>query len=186
MKKLVSVLLVAVLTLAVLCVGVSAEAGLNSAEESVIAKLNTQVVNASGNTVFIPASYVNQAQNFFVSSVDMTDAQAEQINAIIDKGIAIVKANSGTDIAAYPYEAKAQILRYGQEAVAVLGMTLTYDGTNVVIVDANGKVAFSDKPILKTTGSTTPSAIPAAAVAAVLVVVMAAGVVSTKKLGLAK
>lgn len=183
MKKWVAAVLAGITAVMMLCVNVSAESGLNSYEEALINDLSQSVVNADGVSVFIPTSYVNQAKNYFISSVDMTKDQYEQITAILQRGIAIVKAGSGLNIANYSYADKVAMLKCGQEMVAVIGMTLTYDGTNVVIVDPNGKLAFSAAPVLKTTGNVVPSVVPAAAIGVALIGLMAAGVVVTKKQG---
>jgi|GEM_PF-6109353 hypothetical protein len=181
MKKFVACVLAGITAVMMLCTTVSAEGGLNTYEEALINELSQSVVNADGVSVFIPTSYVNQAKNYFISSVDMTKEQYEEISAILKDGIAIVKAGSGLNIAKYSYSDKAALLKCGQEMVAVIGMTLTYDGSNVVIVDPNGKVAFSDSPVLKTTGNVVPSAVPAAAIGVALFALAAAGVVVTKK-----
>lgn len=181
MKKFISAVLAGVIAMMMLCVSAAAESGLNTYEEALINDLSQSVVNADGISVSIPTSYINQARNYFISSVDMTKEQYDEIVSILQGGIAIVKAGSGLNIANYPYADKVALLKCGQEMVAVLGMTLTYDGTNVVIVDPDGRLAFSDKPVLKTTGNVVPSAVPAAVIGVVLVGLMAAGVVVTSK-----
>lgn len=87
MKKFVACVLAGITAVMMLCTTVSAEGGLNTYEEALINELSQSVVNADGVSVFIPTSYVNQAKNYFISSVDMTKEQYEEISAILKDGI---------------------------------------------------------------------------------------------------
>ena len=60
----------------------------------------------------------------------MTDDQANQIKAIIDKGVALMNADGATEPNQLSSKAKKQeLLSYAQEAAAVMGLTVTYDAT---------------------------------------------------------
>ncbi len=181
MKKCLSIFVTILMAMSLFCMGASAETGLNAHEEALVNDLSQAVVNAGGYEVSIPTSYVNQAKNYFISSVDMTEAQYNEIVALLNQGIALVKAESDTNIANYSYAVKAELLDIGKKMVGVLGMTLVYDGQHVVIADAEGRVAFSDEPVLKTTGGADASYTLAIAVGAVLMLMTVAGVVYTKK-----
>lgn len=181
MKKWISGLLVSIVGVMMLTVGVSAQDGLNSYEEALINKLSQSVVNAGGNTISIPASYVNQAKNYFISSDDMTKEQYAEIDALLDEGIALVKSQTTASISALPYSVKTSLLDTAKKMVSVIGMTLTYDGTNIVIVDPNGKVAFSNVPAVKVTGNVTASVWPAAVIGAGLIALMAGAMVVAHK-----
>ena len=186
MKKFLSLFVSILLVASVFCMGASAETGLNAYEEQLVEKLSQSVVNAGGYEVSIPASYVNQAKNYFISSVDMTETEYDAIVALLNDGIAMVKAEDGTKISNYDYDVKADLLECGQKMVDVIGMDLTYNGSDVVIVDEAGKVAFSDDPVLKVTGGMDVSVMPALVVVAVLATLTVAGVVVTKKATSAK
>lgn len=57
-------------------------AGINSAEQSILDELNTSVT-MQGVEKKIPASYINQAENYF-NTIEVTDEQAAQIVAGIE------------------------------------------------------------------------------------------------------
>ena len=58
-----------------------------------------------------------KVEKFFANN-EMTDDQANQIKAIIDKGVALSSKAK-----------KQELLSYAQEAAAVMGLTVTYDAT---------------------------------------------------------
>ena len=61
---------------------------------------------------------------------EMTDAQADQIKAIIDKGVALMNADGASEPNQLSSKAKKQeLLSYAQEAAAVMGLTVSYDAT---------------------------------------------------------
>ena len=82
MKKL-SAILVALVLVAATAVTAFA-AGINSSEQAVLDELKTSVAMKGGEMV-IPTEYVNQAENYF-NTIDMTEAQSNDIIAIIKEG----------------------------------------------------------------------------------------------------
>lgn len=181
MKKWISGLLAGIMSIMMLTVSAAAQDGLNSYEEALVNKLSQSVVNAGGVTISLPVSYINQAKNYFISSVDMTQEQFNEIDALLDEGIALVKSQTTASLSALPYSVKTSLLDTAKKMVAVIGMTLTYDGTNVIIVDPNGKVAFSNVPAVKVTGGVNASVWPAAVIGAGLLGLMAAAMVVVRK-----
>lgn len=70
-----------------------------------------------------------KVEKFFANN-EMTDAQADQIKAIIDKGVALMNADGATEPNQLSSKAKKQeLLSYAQEAAAVMGLTVSYDAT---------------------------------------------------------
>ncbi len=166
-----------ILLISLMVVSASA-AGINENEQRVMDVLKSEVdLGQSGATYIIPENYINQAENFFLG-YEMTAAQADEIIGYVQKAIDVVK--SRTDMVSgdvfnldrLPYADKKAILNYGQLACKVVGLTLIYDGTNVVITDENdnGKLYFSSEPIIKVTGAQAVVIYVAAAIAAVLLV----------------
>ena len=74
----------------------------------------------------------------------------------------------------------SKILDLGKKAVAVTGGVLTYDGKNVTITNAEGKVVFDAAPVVKQTGAEVDfTAIVLAAIA--VVAMLGAAIVVAKK-----
>ena len=70
-----------------------------------------------------------KVEKFFANN-EMTDDQANQIKAIIDKGVALMNADGATEPNQLSSKAKKQeLLSYAQEAAAVMGLTVSYDAT---------------------------------------------------------
>ena len=181
MKKWIAIAAAVVMMTGVCAISASAS-GLNSYEEALIEKLS-QSVEIDGKTASLPASYVNQAKAYFVSSVDLTKEQADEINGYVDEGIALVKAQTTTDLKKFPASVNSKLLELSKKATEVVGLKLTYDGKVINIVDEDGKVAFSGQPAIKTTGVDVNLAVGLGAL--VLVAAMlGTSVVAAKKLKL--
>ena len=70
-----------------------------------------------------------KVEKFFANN-EMTDTQADQIKAIIDKGVALMNADGASEPNQLSSKAKKQeLLSYAQEAAAVMGLTVSYDAT---------------------------------------------------------
>ena len=95
MKK-VSVILAALLLVAVSVVSAFA-AGINDSEQKVLDELKTSV-KMQGTDMYLPDSYVNQAENYF-NTIDMTAGQADQMLAVIKDGKAQLEATGAKNIA---------------------------------------------------------------------------------------
>lgn len=122
-------------------------AGINSAEQSVLDELNT-TVNMNGTKLVISDSYKTSAKNYF-ETIEMTDKQAQDTIAAIKKGEALLESSKASSIKGMTKEDKQTLLSYGQEAVATVGLTLTYDTTEkkVIISDSEG-VVFENSAVL--------------------------------------
>lgn len=192
MKKL-SAIFVALLLIAATAITAFA-AGINSSEQAVLDELKTSVAMNGGEMV-IPTEYVNQAENYF-NTIDMTEAQSKDIIAVIEDGKTFLNKSGASNIADLSFAQKQELLAYGEKAVAVLDMTMSYDKTTkkLTILDAKGEVAFNATPYLtkkgaiaenpiKTTGSDVNyfGFIALGAAAVVLVAGGAMFVVKTKK-----
>jgi hypothetical protein len=207
MKKITSIF-VALMLVAVTAVTAFA-AGINSSEQAVLDELNT-TISMQGSDMRIPTEFVNQAESYF-NTIELTADESSQIIAIIKEGESFLSNSGAANIADLSYEQKQELLAYGQKAVAVIGMTMTYDNTSktLYIYDASGATAFAATPtltpvsgsasgsgssagsssntnnsgVIKTTGATTNFAGFAAvgAVAVVLVAGCAIYFVKTKK-----
>lgn len=153
-KKWLALLISALMVMAFFALPTSA-AGLNDYEQKLMDKLSAGV-DINGTQVYLPAEYVNQAKNYFLSSHDMTELEYNEIVGYVDDAIALVKENApaGTfSFQALSSDVKNQLLSYGQKAAAVVELTLSYNGKNVKIVDKNNTVVFEDAPAVKTTGA---------------------------------
>lgn len=141
MKKL-SAIFVALLLVAATAVTAFA-AGINSSEQAVLNKLNG-TVTMQGNEMRISQEFVNQAENYF-NTIEMTEQESKDIIAIIDEGNSFLVNSGASDFKSLSYDQKQVLLGYGQKAVGVIGMTMSYDSTTrtITVTDPNGNVAFS-------------------------------------------
>ena len=155
MKKL-SAILVALVLVAATAVTAFA-AGINSSEQAVLDELKTSVAMKGGEMV-IPTEYVNQAENYF-NTIEMTEAQSKDIIAVIQEGKNFLKNSGAANISGLTFAQKQELLAYGEKAVAVLDMTMSYDKTTkkLTIFDPSGEVAFSASPALSKGGSASGS-----------------------------
>lgn len=153
MKKL-STMIIAVILVAVSAVSVFA-AGINSNEQAVLDELKTSVTMKGGEMI-IPAEYVNQAENYF-NTIEMTAEQSADIIAIIKDGKSFLEKSGASNIADLSFAQKQTLLSYGEKAVAVLGMTMSYDKTSksLTISAPDGSVAFTAVPKLTASGQIT-------------------------------
>ncbi|HCI59582.1 MAG TPA: hypothetical protein DE313_02060 [Ruminococcus sp.] len=141
MKKL-SAIFVALLLVAATAITAFA-AGINSSEQAVLDKLNG-TVTMQGNQMRISQEFVNQAENYF-NTIEMTEQESKDIIAIIDEGNSFLVNSGASDFKSLSYDQKQVLLGYGQKAVGVIGMTMSYDSTTrtITVTDPNGNVAFS-------------------------------------------
>lgn len=160
MKKILSAF-IGLALVAIMAVSASAASGINDNERRVLDLLSSKTESGA----FIPVNYVNQAENYFLQ-IDLTAEQADQIIGYMQHALDILNARKSVVAAAggdtfnlkgLAYADKKAILEDGQKACAVIGLNLIFDGTNVVITDANdsSKVYFTNAPIIKVTGEET-------------------------------
>lgn len=168
MKKVVKVLSSALLAAAVAATATFAvsAAGINAAEQKILDELNT-TVTLNGVEKSIPASYINQAENYF-NTVEITDEQATQAIAGIEDAKAYIESTGVAHIKDLSSSQIEALVTKVNAALSPVSLTLTYSKVSGAyssfatsagvysIVDANGNVVVStdgiDNPI-KTTGA---------------------------------
>jgi hypothetical protein len=183
MKKVLKVLSAAMLS-AVVAVGASATAfaatGLNAAEERVLAELHT-TVEMGGIQKALPDQYINQAEQWFVKEVDMTEAQADEVIAKINAVKAYLTSVGKAKFSTFTDAEIDEAVRLSNEASGVIGVKLTYNKVTRVVtaVGPNGEKAVDVKvdgksDVVKTTGFGVPGVTTVAGVG--VLIVTAAGI----------
>ena len=179
MKKIISIALVALLLVAFAVPAFAA--GINTYEQKLLDYVATAYV-VDGTTITVTDDIMAQAKNAFNSdNIDVTEAQYNEIVAILDKALAYAKANNLTKIADLQKNQTATetLLEYGRQAAKVIGCTVATKGHIkdadhglVIIYDAQGnKVAeFHPNLIAKTGFSATTASVCVLAAASVLAV----------------
>ena len=185
MKKVLKVLSAAMLSaiVAVSATAVASAAGLNAAEEKVMTELKGGVTLSNGETVSLPQARINEAENYLLNDVDLTDDQANAIITQIDAAKDYVAQSGAKSLAEID---KDKLMGYAQAASdnANLGVKVSLSGGKVVVSVPSDKTpgsssgpSSSNDPI-KTTGFDVPSV---AAVAGVgILMVSAAGIYLAK------
>ncbi len=146
------------LSLFIFCAfSVSAEGTINASEQVILEKI--QMVYKVGNKEYtVPAEYVNQARNFFLT-VSVSEAQSDEILGYIENGLEILnvqvqKFGAGeVNFERFDSSAKTEILTLGQKAAQVVNLKLIYSDGSVSITDSAGKPVFSGSAIIKVTGA---------------------------------
>lgn len=193
MKKILAVVLTLVLVFA-LGTFASAAGTYGTYEQKVIEFLDKEYTFTEGGKTakfIIPDDYINQAKAYFLKTEgDITEAQYNEIVKFVGEGKKLVSdavhanpeviKNGTVDIRLLSREVRKGVLQKGQEACAVVGLSLVFDGTHVVITDAAGNVAFKDAPVIKTTGADV-NTVSVALCAAVILTLAGAAVVTAKK-----
>lgn len=109
-------------------------------------------ITVKGQTVKIPASYINQAENFFASH-KITDRQARYILAEVNGAKAAIQKAGVTDLKKMDQATKNRVLASAQAAANDIDLKLTIGpNKNVQIADSEGAVAFTSDNVIKTTG----------------------------------
>ncbi len=151
MKKLSSIL-ISLLLIIISCFSVFA-AGINSAEQSVLNNMRTPA-NMNGKKVYVPSSYINQAEAHF-NTIDMTQSQADKINGIISAGRAFLESTGKSNIKELSSSQKQTLLSYASQAAGVLKLTAVAgsDENRIKITTKGGTVIVDESNnIIKTTG----------------------------------
>lgn len=183
MKKIAAV--IAAILIVVVSVTSAFAAGLNSYEQSVLANMRTPA-NMGGNNVYVPSSYLNQAEAHF-NTIDMTAAQAGQINAIIGKGRAFLEGTGKKSMKELSSSELSTITSYASQAAAVLGLSAaagSSDKAGIKIIKKNGEVVVDESGnVIKATGSSdkTVSFVTISVIAALLTGAAATVLFSRKK-----
>lgn len=184
MKKLASILVVAVLLVA--SVVPAFAAGINTYEQKIIDYVKTAYV-VDGETITVPAEYFTALENVF-AEVEVTEAQYNEIMAIFEKGMAVVKANKLKSVEDITATGTTEVLLdYARQALAVLGYGLSTKGSLtdadhglLVITDPKGNVVAELHPnvVITKTGADYTYA---AAIGVVAVAIIAVSAVSVKR-----
>ena len=126
MKKITKVMLALVMAIVALTV-FTTKSNAMTANELKDYICNDKGIN--GTKLIIRDADKVKVEKFFANN-EMTDAQADQIKAIIDKGVALMNADGASEPNQLSFKAKKQeLLSYAQEAAAVMGLTVSYDAT---------------------------------------------------------
>ena len=159
MMKHIAAVLAAVLIICASCMSVFA-AGINAAEQSVLANMNTPA-NMNGNSVYVPANYLNQAEAHF-NTIEMTDAQASEINGYISAGRSFLEGTGKSSMQELSSDEVKTIISYANSAAGVLNLSAAGDENSVKVIDDDGEVVMDDSGnIIKATGGSEEAALPA-------------------------
>ncbi|MEF2884666.1 MAG: hypothetical protein U0P28_05735, partial [Ruminococcus sp.] len=124
MKKLASIF-VALLLVAVSVVSAFA-ADINANEKKVLDELKTSV-KMQGKDMYLPDSFVNQAENYF-NTIDMTAEQADEFIAVIKSGKTQLEATGAKNIADCTKTQKKELFVTLGKVMALVGGTATHAG----------------------------------------------------------
>ncbi len=181
MKKLISLIAV----ILIVCVSFTAvyAAGINSSEASVLGNMRTPA-NMKGNSVYVPSSYINQAESYF-NTIDMTSAQAGKINSIIGQARSFLAGTGKSSIKELNASERKTLMNYASAAAGVLNLSAAAgsDTKNIKIISGNGSAVVDDSTnVIKKTGAE-QSALPyiGVSVLACLLTLSAAGVLISGK-----
>ncbi|MGN0571056.1 MAG: hypothetical protein ACI4K9_02615 [Candidatus Fimenecus sp.] len=164
MKKLACLMVVAVL-LVVSMVPAFAASGINDYEKKIIDYVQTAYV-VDGKTITVPAEYITALENVF-TNVDMTEAQYNEVKAILDEALAFVKSKNLQTLEDITATGSTQtLLGYADRALSVVGYHLSTKGSLsdadhglLIITDANGNVVAELHPaVITKTGADFSSA----------------------------
>lgn len=162
MKKFAAIFFSLLIMVSIFAVTVSAAPAINTNEQKVLDFLSQTV--KLGNTNFkIPSEYITQAKNYFLT-IDMTEAQANDVIAHVNTGVEVLKnsavPNKDFNLKELPHAAKVAVLQAGQDASAVTGCNLTYNASTEKVVitttvpgSTTPVVIFDSDPIIKKTGA---------------------------------
>ncbi len=139
-----------ILAVFLLFAAVPARAASNS--DAIISALKSGVV-VNGHVVNIPASYINQAENYLAAH-KLTDEQVEYIVGQINAAKAAIRDAGVTDLHKINPTTKQEVLSAVQAAANEANLKLTVGSDKKVkIADSNGAIAFTDESPIKTTGA---------------------------------
>lgn len=184
MKKLACLMVVAVL-LAVSMVPAFAATGINDYEAKIIEYVKTAYV-VDGVTITVPGEYITALENV-CASVDVTEAQYNEIKAVLDEALAFCKSKKLTKLADITDTGSVKtLLDYANKALGVVGYSVVASGSLsdadhglLTIMDANGNVVAKLHPAVVTKTGADYSSAAVCGVSA-LAVLAAAGVAVKK------
>lgn len=129
-------------------------AGLNSSEQSVLSNMRAPA-NMKGNSVYVPSSYINQAESYF-NTIYMTADQASKINSIISQGRSYLEGTGKDSVSKLTSAQKQKFLSYASAAAGVLKMSAAAgsDTNRAKIISKSGETVIDDSGnVIKATGS---------------------------------
>lgn len=152
MKKIVAI--IAAVAIVAFSTVTAFAAGLNASEQSVLSNMRSPA-NMKGNSVYVPASYINQAESYF-NTIDMTADQAGRINGLISQGRSFLEGTGKSSVSELTSAEKQTLLGYASAAAGVLKMSAAAgsDKSKVKIITKSGSVVVDDSGnVIKATGT---------------------------------
>lgn len=133
-------------------------AGINSSEQAVLDKLSEVNKTYNGGFITNADEMLNQAENYF-NTIDMTEAQANEILGYIDDGVEYIKSQNAATVNDLNFEQKQVLSDYGKKAASVIDVTTSYDKSTKTIsaTDKDGNTIVSTKVETDKDGKTTTS-----------------------------
>lgn len=197
MKKFITTLILLVVVAAI-SMSAFAATGINKFEQEVLDLLDSSVELGVNDWDFeIPQKYINTAKNYFAGDCDMTEAEKNEIIALINKGIDVVKKdaasqkNSGKEfnLSKMSEAARTEVLNAGKAACEAVDLQLTYNSTNNAVVitqEGSSTPVFESTAVVKATGEaiTVDATFVGIAVVTCLALVTGVMYVVSKKSGL--
>lgn len=160
MKKLMSILVVAILALG-FAPSVLAAGAITAAEQGILNELNAGVT-AGGGTFYFAASDITQAENA-VKSNDYSDASSQTVvghiqaarKLVVDNSKGITATSLTNLLGQLPVSVRNEINNHIAAAASALG--LVYDASTRTISDKSGKTVIipntKSNPVVKATGA---------------------------------
>lgn len=169
MKKILTVTLLIVLTIALLGTVV------NATTEDELEKYLTSSHEVAGKTLKLTSAEIKQVKDYFADN-NITNAQATTIMNNINKVVAVLENAGTTDYTRLTSAEKAEILSYANTAAAEVGLTINTD--NRTVTDVNGNVVFkASSNALVQTGV---NYVPYIAIAGIAIIAVAGAVIIKK------
>lgn len=182
MKRIISLVILTVLTLSILSVCASAAPAINADEQRILDIISSSVMSA-GVKVTLHPSWLNQAKNYLsYDEVDLTKEEADAIIAYLYKGIALIESSTYCNGRKFTTDINNQLFFLANDAGAILGLTFVHPGINddkIQLKDAQGNIVYESSNTIKATGADVNVA--AIAVCGVVVLMAIGGALCVKK-----
>lgn len=145
MKRVLKILSAALLsaTVAASAAASVSAAGINAAEQKILDELRT-TATMNGIEKTLPATYINQAENYF-NTVDITDAEATEIINKIEDTKKWLTETQATNFEDFTDAQEATFIQKCQDIAAVVELKMTYEKSTqtVTITDTESKTVFT-------------------------------------------
>ena len=108
---------------------------LNDAEQRILDYLEQGVVTESGSLIEVPQYRLNEAENYFIKNVDLTDEQAEIIINYIDEGMRFIAETGVSDISELDSDMRQELVSIAQNAIddAELNVSISIESDGIYI-----------------------------------------------------